>query len=162
MVTVHARPPQQPAAFELKRWAQVAGRIDQVAASVHTRVALEVVEGFELVAAWGLVHVGINLDVGHMHLPANAARLSAVGGIGALVRQLGDSLVHMHWHDVRGTVDHLETGTGVVDLAELVHALRDIQYAHDVTLELNPDRFSPEGIVRSKAYVEQQLRVGGL
>jgi len=133
-------------------------RLSDAARRAGTTLALEIVDGFDLVASWQLSHVGVNLYVGHMYMGANRRVPDAFGGIGALIRHLGDSLVHLHLHDVVGETDHCEIGTGMVDYSEIVRALRSIGYDRGMTLELNPDRVSPAGIRRSLAYVSERLR----
>lgn len=144
VVTVHASlEGAKPAA-----WLSAMRELDGLCALTRTTVALEVVDGFTAVESWGLPHVGVNLDVGHMHLPGNREVLRRMGGLSGLVRSIGETLVHLHLHDVDGEADHLEIGTGVVDFAGLIGALRDIGYARAVTMEMQPDRVSPAGMRR--------------
>ena len=93
-----------------------------------------------------------------MYLPAHQPTRRESGGIGNLIRHIGAALFHLHLHDVEGEVDHLEAGTGVVEFGEVAAALKNIGYPHNATLELNPDRVTPEGIRRSAAYVRACFR----
>jgi sugar phosphate isomerase/epimerase len=123
----------------------------------QTKVALEIVDGFDLVKGWGLPNVGVNLDVGHLYLPANRESREEAGDIGDLIRYLGETLLHLHLLDVNGETDHLEVDTGVVPFEEMAAALRDIGDRLGATLELNPDQVTPEGIRRSLAYLRRCL-----
>ena len=155
IVTVHARIHGAGAAAG---WLAPMQELDAEAARAQTRIALEIVGGFDVVMDWGLSSVGVNLDVGHMYLPANQPTLREGGGIGDLIRHIGTTLFHLHLHDVDGEMDHLEAGTGVVEFGEIAAALKNIGYPHNATLELNPDRVTPEGIRRSAAYVRACFR----
>ncbi|MHB9026991.1 MAG: sugar phosphate isomerase/epimerase family protein [Armatimonadota bacterium] len=83
--------------------------------------------------------------------------LRLFGTLGNAVRQCGAALFHLHLHDVRGELDHLELGTGVVDFDDLLQALAEIGYRQALCLELNPDRVSPEGIRRSLDYLRRKI-----
>ena len=106
------------------------------------------------IQGWGLAHVGVTLDVGHMYIVENGRHLAPFGSLGSLVRRLGASLVHLHMHDV-AAADHLELGTGRVDFGGLIAALRETGYAKGMCLEMNPDRVLAEGIRRSLAWLRQ-------
>jgi sugar phosphate isomerase/epimerase len=162
VVTVHARLPGTGADSGLSGWLVPMQDLDAKAAQAQTQVALEVAGGFDVVMGWGLPNVGVNLDVGHMYLPANRQTLRGAGGIGNLIRHIGGSLVHLHLHDVDGDTDHIEIGTGVVQFDEIATALWDIGYPYGVTLELNPDRVTPEGIRRSAKHVSRCFREAGI
>jgi sugar phosphate isomerase/epimerase len=136
--------------------------LDAKAAQMRTKVALEIAAGFDAAMSWALPNVGVNLDVGHMYLPANRLTLKAIGGIGNLIRHIGASLVHLHLHDVDGDTDHIEIGTGVVPFEEIAVALQRIGYPYGVMLEMNPDRVTPEGIRRSAAHVTRLFREAGM
>jgi sugar phosphate isomerase/epimerase len=151
IVTVHAQLPTEDT--ELRQWLGPMQALNRRAAQAQTVVALEITREFDAVMGWGLSHVAVNLDVGHMYLPAHAAMREQCGGIGGLIRHLGSVLVHLHVHDVVGNVDHIEVGTGGVDWQDMIAALHDIGYARGLCLELNPDRVSPEGMHRSKEYL---------
>jgi len=159
-VTVHAQLPDTDAA--LSRWLVPMQELDSEAAQMHTQVALEIAAGFDAVMSWGLLNVAVNLDVGHMYLPANRQTLKAMGGIGSLIGHIGASLVHLHLHDVDGDTDHIEIGTGVVPFDEIAAALQRIGYPYGVMLEMNPDRVTPEGMLRSAALVSRCFREAGM
>ena len=154
-VTVHAQFSGDGADSDFSGWLVPMQKLDVEAARAQTKVCLEIIEGFDVVKSWGLPNVGVNLDVGHMYLPNGKQSLKDMGGIGNLIRHIGDSLIHLHLHDVDGDTDHIETGTGVVDFDEIATALRDIDYSYGVTLEMNPNRVTPEGIRRSGEYVSR-------
>ena len=153
VVTVHAElPPIEIATAE--RWTAAMRAIDATAAAYGLTVGLEVVSGFSTIQGWGLAHVGVTLDVGHMYIVENGRHLAPFGSLGSLVRRLGASLVHLHMHDV-AAADHLELGTGRVDFGGLIAALRETGYAKGMCLEMNPDRVLAEGIRRSLAWLRQ-------
>jgi sugar phosphate isomerase/epimerase len=162
LVTVHARLSGTGADSGFSGWFVPMQELNAKAAQMQTKVALEIVGGFDVVMSWGLPNVGVNLDVGHMYLPANRKNLRDAGGIGNLIRHIGVSLIHLHLHDVDGDTDHIEIGTGVVAFDEIAAALQDIGYPYGVTLELNPDRVTPEGIRQSAAHVSRCFRRAGI
>ncbi len=155
VVTVHAQLPGTGADSAFAGWLVPMQELNAKAAQAQTKVALEIASGFDVVMDWGLPNVAVNLDVGHMYLPANRRTLIEMGGIGNLIRHIGASLIHLHLHDVYGDTDHIEIGTGVVPFDEIAAALQDISYPHGGMLELNPDRVAPEGICRSAAYLSR-------
>ena len=144
VVTIHA----QLAGVKPAAWLGAMQELDAKAASAHTVAALEIVAGFAAVQAWNLPHVGVNLDVGHMVLAANRPVLERFGGLGNLIRAVGERLVHLHLHDVDAEADHLEIGTGSVNFGEIIGALGDIHYDGTATMEMQPDRVSPGGMRR--------------
>jgi sugar phosphate isomerase/epimerase len=146
VVTVHGCPPE--AACDASVWQRALETLNAAAHSYNVRVGLEMLSGFAKLAALGLPHVGITLDVGHLYLD-DRKPLRPFGTLGNAVRQCGPALFHLHLHDVRSELDHLELGTGVVDFNDLLQALAAIGYCQALCLELNPDRVSPEGIRRS-------------
>ncbi len=154
VVTVHAQVPDSVASQPADWLASMKELNAEAARRGHT-VGLEIVEGFDVVRSWGLSNVGVTLDVGHMHvLDAGRRSLESLGGLGAVIRYLGGTLRHLHVHDVRAGLDHCEIGAGAIDFGEIVAALQKIGYRGNMTLELNPDRVSPEGIRRSRAYLK--------
>lgn len=165
VVTVHAALPDDAEGHDAAAWCGPMQELDARAAQAQTVIALEITQGFDLVRAWGLPGIGVTLDVGHMYLPTTRPALEGAGGIGALIRRLGTGLVHLHLHDTDGSVDHIETGTGIVDFGALAAALTEIGYRGGMTLELNPSRCGPEGIRRSAAHVRARFaetgRAGG-
>ncbi len=158
VVTVHAEFSGPGAASDLSGWLGPMQELNAEAAQAQTKVALEINGGFDVVMSWGLPNVAVNLDVGHMYLPEQQGLLEGMGGIGNLIRHIGDSLIHLHLHDFDSDTDHREIGTGVVAWDEVAGALHDIGYPYGATLELNPDRVTPEGIRRSVEYVRRCFR----
>ena len=161
VVTVHARLPETRSEATADAWHAALSQLDRTAASRGTIVGLETVTGFESVRSAGFQRVGITLDVGHVTLAQDRRPLETSGGIAALICRLGGGLVHLHVHDVDGRRDHVEPGTGCIDFSALAAALRASDYRHGITLELNPDHVSPEGIQRSRAYVAAALQENG-
>lgn len=160
VVTVHAQPPRSDTSPDMTQWLAPMQALEQRLSRVGTTVVLEIVDGFDAVKRWNLPRVRVNLDVGHMYASANTHVLDRYNGIGNLIRHIGPALAHLHMHDVAadGQLDHIEIGTGIVDFDEITSALRDIAYRGNMTLELNPDRVSPEGIRRSADYLRACFR----
>jgi len=150
VVTIHAALPEDTGG-----WRQALERLNACAAENELVIGMEITEGFECVANLGMPNIGITLDVGHMYFH-DGRLLEPFGTIGDLVRSLGDTLVNLHMHDYDGTHDHIEPGTGMVDLAGVLEALGDIGYRRGMCLELNPDRVSPEGLRRSLAWMRDR------
>lgn len=160
VVTVHAEVPRDPAA--LPPWREDVRRLAAMARESGVTVGLEITSGFAEVTVLAEPGLGVTLDVGHMY-HRNAGPLVPFGGdLGAVVRLLGATLVHLHLHDVVGETDHVEPGTGVVDWPSLFQALHDIRYPGMFCLELNPDRVTPAGIARSYLWVAVAHRNGTL
>jgi sugar phosphate isomerase/epimerase len=164
VVTVHAELPPADGGSGPEVWQVPMQDLDKAAAEARTRIVLEIVDGFDTVMAWDLPNVRINLDVGHMYLPPNRHVLERYDGIGDLIRHLGSTLAHLHIHDVSadGDVDHIEAGTGIVDFDGVASALTDIGYRDSVTLEMNPERVSPDGIRRSGEHLRSCFRNAGV
>jgi len=162
LVTVHAQLLHSSTGSDSIRWLAPIQGLNGTAARAQTTIALEMVDGFDVVKDWALPHVGITLDVGHMYSCANRHVLDEFDGIGNLIRHLGSALVHLHMHDIdaAGNLDHIEIGTGIVDVGEIVSALKDIGYHENMTLEFNPNRVSPDGIRRSADYLRECFRGG--
>jgi sugar phosphate isomerase/epimerase len=147
VVTVHAQIHDSDAQDDA--WLAGMRDLDHQAARAQTTIGLEIVDGFQAVRAWDLPRIGVTLDVGHMYAPAHSPTLTRFNGLGNLIGYLGPALVHLHLHDTDGETDHCEVGTGIVDFSDIAIGLEDASYARGATLEMNPDRCSPEGIVRS-------------
>lgn len=162
VVTVHAVLPDGARGHDPAAWSGPVQELDARAAQAQTVIALEIVEGFDLVRAWGMANIGVTLDVGHMYLSSHMPALERAGGIGSLIRRLGADLVHLHLHDTDRVVDHIEAGTGVVDFHAIAAALMDIGYRRGMTLEMNPSRCAPDGILRSAEHVRARLREVGV
>lgn len=92
----------------------------------------------------------------------NGGPLEPFGSIGAAVRHIGDSLVHLHMHDVTGEGDHREIGTGKMDFDGILLGLKDIGYGRGMTLELDPAYVTPEGILRSRERLVRRARELGV
>ena len=155
VVTVHGEVPRDAGALPV--WREAVRQLAAEAARNGVTVGLELTGGFAEVLALAAPRLGITLDVGHMY-HRDAAPLAPFGGdLAAVVKMLGGALVHLHLHDVVGETDHVAPGTGRVDWEGLFAALREIGYRGALCLELNPDRVSPEGIARSRAWVAERL-----
>lgn len=153
VVTVHAQVSGSAAAPPAE-WLAPMNALNAKAARRGLAIGLEIVEGLDVVKNWSLSNIGVTLDIGHMHvLEAGRRSLVSLGGLGAVIRHLDGALRHIHVHDVCAGLDHCEVGAGSIRFQEIVTALREIGYADGLCLELNPDRVSPEGIRRSKAYL---------
>jgi sugar phosphate isomerase/epimerase len=151
IVTVHAEVPREAAA--LSGWREEICRLAGLARRHDLVVGLELTGGFGEVLELADPRLGVTLDVGHMYHRDAASLVPFGGDLGAVVRLLGERLVHLHLHDVVGTTDHVALGTGCVDWNGLFTALRDIRYQGMFCLELNPDRVSPESIRASREWV---------
>ena len=161
IVTVHADPPVTGSDSNAPPWRCALERLNAVAENREVVVGLEVTEGFEWIAQLGLPNVGVTLDVGHMYLDGGKA-LRPYGTIGEVVCRLDRALVHLHIHDYDCVNDHIELGAGHVDLEDLLVALRDTGYEKGLCLELNPNRVSPDGIRKSRAWLRSRIRELGL
>ena len=154
IVTVHAEPPALDGKAEPVEWNRALDRLDAAAARTRTSVCLEFDVGFEWLRRPRRERIGATLDVGHMYLK-DGHGYRPYGTIGGQIRSLGDTLLHLHVHDIRDGIDHIEVGTGVVDFEGILRALREIRYRGMLCLELNPDRVSPEGILRSARFLRE-------
>ena len=150
VVTVHLAPP----AVDHAVLSRAVKRLDELAAERRLRIGLEAEHGFDLVRGWDLPRVGVTLDIGHLYAVAAGRHLAAFGSLSAVVQYLGPLLVHAHVHDVDAQSDHTTIGTGCVDFASFSEGLAAIGYAGGLTLELNPDRASPEAIAHSRRVLE--------
>ncbi len=151
IVTVHADVPVDAA-----HWREPLAALDAAAERNRITVGLELTAGFEWIDQWALPRIRVTLDLGHMHLNGGQP-LDPYGSIGTAVRRLGDRLAHLHVHDYDGEHDHIELGAGHIDLEGTLAALRDMGYAGGMTLELNPDRVSPDGMQRSLAWLRTRV-----
>ena len=161
VVTIHAALPEDAGTGLASKWRQALERLNSCAVQNELLIGMEITEGFECVASLGMPNIGVTLDVGHMYFH-DGRRLEPFGTIGDLVRSLGDTLVNLHMHDYDGTHDHIEPGTGMVDLTGVLVALSDIGYRRGMCLELNPDRVPPDGLRRSLAWMQEKMRELGL
>jgi len=154
VVTVHAElpGPEEPTA----PWRSSMEQLDARAESNNTVIGLELVEGFDWVRQLELPNIGLTLDIGHMYLDGSRP-LQPFGSIAQVVRECADLLFHLHVHDYNGTYDHVELGTGHVDLKGCLAALKEVGYSRTLCLELNPDLVSPEGMQRSLDWMREQI-----
>ena len=157
IVTIHAN---VPANGQDGEWQPAMRMLDSLAARHSLRVGLEITSGFEAVRALGLPCVGVTFDVGHMYL-GSPPPIASFRQLGDVVRLLGPALVHLHLHDVRNGIDHVEPGTGEVDYASLFCALHEISYTGMLCLELNPDRVSPNGIAQARDWIANHWECAG-
>ena len=147
ILTVHAIAPQ--GGQETYAWCEALMRLDRAAAAAGVTVGLENLPREPWFRGPRLPHVGVTLDVGHLY-SAQLAGYEAPCRLAETVGALGDALVHLHVHDHDGARDHLQVGTGRIDLADLLLGLTTIRYDGFVCLELDPERTSPQGILRSR------------
>ena len=157
VVTVHADPPPPDVPEAPDTWQAALDRLNAAAEKADIRIGIEFMQGFEWLRRPRRERIGATLDVGHMYLD-DGAGYRPYGGIGDQIRDLDDVLFNMHIHDYNGEYDHIEIGTGRVDVDAVLRGLADIGYHGILSLELNPDRVSPEGIVRSAAFLRQRAR----
>ena len=159
VVTVH---PEAGGDIEMGRsaaWQEALDKLDTMAGHAGVVIGLETLTGcvdFEWLVEAGLENMGVTLDVGHMYLDGGAP-YRPYGTIGGLVRRLGALLVHVHVHDYDGTHDHIEVGTGKVEFDDLLRSAARVGYAGALCLELNPDRVSPEGMLRSRDFLQVKM-----
>ena len=155
VVTVHGNPPA-PDRVEAA-WLAALARLNTLALEHKVLVGLETTANFATIREQALPRVGVTLDVGHM-LCNGRQPLAPFGSIGAVVRETGPALLHLHLHDVKDGRDHVEIGTGEVDYPDLLAALQDIGYERTLCLELNPNAVTPEAMQRSLAAVRRRWR----
>ena len=93
---------------------------------------------------------GLTLDVGHLVCNGELP-------VGDHVRRWKDVLWNVHIEDMRrGVHDHLMFGEGEVDFAEVFAALREVEYANGVYVELS--RHSHDAVAtarRAKAFLDR-------
>jgi len=162
VITVHVDPPPIGlGATEAASagWQRGLDRLDKAAERAGVRIGLEFFAGFEWLRRPRREWIGATLDVGHMYFDRWPG-YRPWGTIGGQIRYLGDRLFHLHLHDNTGTVDHIEIGTGKVDWGDTLRALVEIGYRGSMTLELNPDRVTPEAIRRSAEFLRKRAAQG--
>lgn len=156
VVTAHAALPatMSPACAAL--WRGALARLNASAQDNSVTVGLELTEEFDRLAELALPDTGVTLDIGHMY--ANEGRpLEPFGSLGEVVRHIAEMLVHVHVHDYDGVNDHIELGSGRVDIDDLLAALRETEYGGALCLELNPDLVSPEAMRRSLDWIRSRI-----
>lgn len=159
VVTVHSRQPGQEDGQARETWRRQIKLLSDTVSRTDTRIGLELTGAFDILEEMEGPGVGITLDVGHMYqkdvngeLPLEPSRK-----LGPIVRRLGGRLVHLHLHDYNGTVDHIELGAGFIDFADVFSALKELRYHGMLCLEMNPDRVTPDGILRSARFIRQGM-----
>ncbi len=154
VVTLHAEIPGD--ADRCSSWRRALKSLDACCGRAGVKAGLEITSGFAALRRFGLEHVGVTLDVGHMYL-GGGVHLRPFGGIRGVVDATGEALLHLHIHDVLpdGT-DHVRPGAGIVDFAGLLAGLHERGYGGGMCLELNPARVTPEEIKRSRAWLVRQ------
>ena len=156
VVTVHAGLPGSMTPASASEWRGALTRLNASAKENGLVIGLEMTEEFDRLAELALPNTGVTLDIGHMY--ANGGRpLEPFGSLGEVVRHIAETLVHVHVHDYDGVNDHIELGVGRVDIGGLLAALKEIQYAGGLCLELNPDRVSPEAMRRSLEWIRTRI-----
>jgi len=148
-VTVHLERsgeggPQSPEAL-----VTLLGYLNYAAHATGVRIGLELTHGYELALRADTPQIGLTLDVGHVSFD-DGAGYREFGSIAGLIEHIGSRLFHVHAHDYDGVHDHIPIGTGRIDWPPVVEALERVGYQGVLCLELNPDRASPEDIVKSR------------
>ncbi len=157
VVTVHRGKADAQWAGEVLREAFARSLAELAAMAAEAGVTV----GFEIEADYDLVlasdgPVGITIDTGHQSFE-DGAGYREFGTLGNLIRHLGDRVVHVHVHDYDGQDDHLAIGAGDIDFADVLGALRDINYTGMLCLELSPDRTTPDDWVESREALQEIL-----
>lgn len=85
----------------------------------------------------GLGDVGITLDLAHAYLLKKWMGIdSPESEISREIRELGESIDHVHLHDNEGIKDdHLSPGKGNIDFEPMIEALKEIGYDDHVIIE---------------------------
>jgi len=133
-------PDEVPEADAFKRFADGVGRVLETAEFYNVSLALEpepymfvdtvdrCLRVAELVGGHELF--GITLDIGHAHCVEDAPVLDCL-------RRAAPRLRHVQVEDmVRGVHQHLELGTGEIDFAPVLAALRDLGHTGLVSVEI--------------------------
>ena len=145
--------------------------LGDAAAAAGTLVALETGYPRRYQQFVDLVHgidhpaVGACLDIGHVAVLDESGPRGTDEGVASynrnlvrIVHDLGAKLVHMHLHDVRKADwrDHRALGDGVIDLAALVRALREVGYQGLMQFELEEPDQEP-ALLASRAALQRVL-----
>jgi L-ribulose-5-phosphate 3-epimerase len=123
----------------------------------------------ETIAGWERLHarlgrperLGITVDIGHLRCVEDAPEADCV-------RRVGPHIVNVQIDDMRrGVHEHLEFGTGEVDVPGVLAALREVGYGGLVAVELpRHSHAAPDVAARSIAYLraadrsQVQVRTG--
>jgi len=102
-----------------------------IAAAVETADVFLTPEAFDVLAGAELPHVGLALDIGHL------ARVEHSDAI-AVIERHADLIFSVHLHDYDDQRDHATLGTGQLNLAPVLSALRRSGYEGPLMLELAP------------------------
>ena len=76
------------------------------------------------------------------------------------IRRLGPHVFHIHLKDIRapGGHDTVQLGTGIMDLADVLAAIREIGYAGPLGIEHEPEHYDPTAeVVAGRELVERLL-----
>ena len=152
VVTVHGNPP--PPDRVGAAWLDALAHLNTLASENNVLIGLETTANFATIRNQALPQVGVTLDIGHMYCN-DRKPLEPFGSIGAVVRDIGPALMHLHLHDVRDGRDHVEIGTGEIDFPDLLAALQETGFERTLCLELNPQAVTPEAMQRSLAAVRR-------
>lgn len=134
--------PMHPRSFYIERDLQSLRELQETAEKVGVGLMIENLPGdFNTVEQLGdlldpMPELGLHLDIGHSNL------LVEPNSAPSMIERYGDRLRHVHIHDNKGGYAdlHLPLGTGTVDLATHVRALKSIGYDDTITLEVfGPD-----------------------
>ncbi|MGC9319264.1 MAG: sugar phosphate isomerase/epimerase family protein [Armatimonadota bacterium] len=97
--------------------------------------------------------LGVNLDVGHAELTED--------DVPGAIRRLGSAIVAAHIEDIAGGVhQHLVPGTGEMDLAAIIGALREIDFGGWMTVDLFDIADAPDEAARASLRAMRRL-LGG-
>lgn len=101
-------------------------------------------------------HFALTLDVGHLHVTGEVPAAD-------VIRAFASDLVHVHAEDmVAGVHEHLPFGTGEMDYGPILAALREVDYAGQVAVELSRDSHRAVDAAReSIAYLRSAARYCG-
>ena len=131
-------------------------RLNEMAERSKTVVGIETEWEMELIEKLDLPHVGLTVDTGHMHFQDGAA-FRPYGSLGGLIKRFHKKVVHLHIHDYDGKLDHIAIGRGHIDLDDIIRALCSVKFQGSLCLEINPDRETPEGILRSRDRIWEMI-----
>jgi sugar phosphate isomerase/epimerase len=158
--------PSEPAAPEVLMERLVAGcrELADYAADRGVRLAFEPEPGMFLDSMAGFAELfdrvghpafGLTLDVGHLYCTNEDPA-------GSHLRRWRQRLWNVHIEDMRrGVHDHLPFGTGEVDCAEVLDALKEIGYAGGVHVELSRHGHDAVETARRSLAFLQSLASGG-
>jgi sugar phosphate isomerase/epimerase len=130
--------PLHPRSFYIKRDIESLRELIEFGGELGVSIMLEnLPHDFNTVEQLGelldpLPELGLHLDYGHANL--EVPEITAP----ALLKVYGDRLQHVHMHDNKGgTMDlHMSLGTGTINYAEQVRALKECGYDGTITLEV--------------------------